>query len=293
MEIYQLRSFIAVAETGNLTKAARKIHISQSALSSQIKSLEEELNTDLFIRSAKGMTLTHQGTQILKDAEGVIAAVTKLIQNAGENKKNKKMILNIGLNTDPNFLNITGISKKIFNSMPSITINYIGSKTIEVCEMLRNKKIDIGFMYGDVWEKDLHFTRISSVTVCVVIPENIAKDMDEPDLSKIAALPWIWTSCQCPFHLEFRKILDTDNLSVNQTADAVEESIVRELVKDNTGLALMRLDEAESLEKKGYVRIWNKIKMQVPLNIGCLVERMNEPAIKEALEQTELLFRNI
>ncbi len=293
MEIYQLRSFIAVAETGNLTKAARKIHISQSALSSQIKSLEAELNIDLFIRSARGMALTDQGIQTLKDAQGVIAAVEKLIQKADNRQRNKKMTLNIGLNTDPGFLNITGISKKIFQSIPSITINYIGSKTIEMLDMLRNKKIDIGFLFGDVSEKDIHSIRISNVTVCVVIPKDIAKDLDDPDLSEIAALPWIWTSCECPYHLEFQKILDMDNLSVNQTADAVEESIVRELVKDNAGLALMRLDEARSLEKKGYARIWNKVNMQVSLNIACLMDRRNEPAIKQAHGQTESIFQNI
>ncbi len=293
MEIYQLRSFIAVAGTGNLTRAAREIHISQSALSSQIKSLEAELNTDLFIRSARGMALTDQGTQILKDAQGVIVAVEQLIQKASDRQSKKKMTLNIGLNTDPGFLNITGISKKIFQSIPSITINYIGSKTIEMRDMLRNKKIDIGFLFGDVSDKDIHSTRISNVTVCVVIPKNIAKDLDDPDLPQIAALPWIWTSCECPYHLEFQKILDMDNLSVNQTADAVEESIVRELVKDNTGLALMRLDEAEYLENKGYVRIWNKVKIQVSLNIACLADRRNQPAIKKAHEQTASIFQNI
>jgi len=239
------------------------------------------------------MALTDQGTQILKDALGVIAPVEKLIQKADNRQRNIKKTLNIGLNTDPGFLNITGISKKIFQSIPSITINYIGSKTTEMLDMLRNKKIDIGFLFGDVSEKEIHSTKISNVTVCVVIPKEIAKDLDDPDLTEIAALPWIWTSCECPYHLEFQKILDMDNLSVNQTADAVEESIVRELVKDNAGLALMRLDEAKSLEKKGYVRIWNKVNIQVSLNIACLMDRRNEPAIKQAHGQTESIFQNI
>ena len=58
MELFQLRSFQAVAQTGNLTRAAEALHLSQSALSVQIRNLEDELGVELFARQAKGMRLT-------------------------------------------------------------------------------------------------------------------------------------------------------------------------------------------------------------------------------------------
>src|SRR5690349_4285723 len=66
MELYQLRSFAAIAETGQLTRAAEKLHVSQPALSAQLKALEEELEFALFERTSSGMTLTPAGKRLLE-----------------------------------------------------------------------------------------------------------------------------------------------------------------------------------------------------------------------------------
>ena len=61
MEFNRLKSFAAVAEAGHLTRAAEKLHISQPALSAQIKALEDELDLPLFERTPAGMILTAAG----------------------------------------------------------------------------------------------------------------------------------------------------------------------------------------------------------------------------------------
>ena len=61
MEFYHLRSFVAVAQTGNLTQAAKRLYTTPPAISAHIKTLEEELSNPLFIRSSKGMSLTDKG----------------------------------------------------------------------------------------------------------------------------------------------------------------------------------------------------------------------------------------
>ncbi len=53
MELYQLRTFVAVAEAQNLTRAAQRLNASGPAVSAQIKALEEELGVDLFARTAR------------------------------------------------------------------------------------------------------------------------------------------------------------------------------------------------------------------------------------------------
>src|SRR5215831_12904146 len=78
MELNRLRSFAAVAEAGHLTRAAEKLHISQPALSAQIKALEDELDLSLFERTPAGMTLTEAGKRLLGEAEKVLAAAQAL-----------------------------------------------------------------------------------------------------------------------------------------------------------------------------------------------------------------------
>jgi len=67
MELSQLRAFVAIAKIGQLTRAAEKLHLSQPALSGQIKALEETLGISLFERSSSGMALTAGGRTLLGD----------------------------------------------------------------------------------------------------------------------------------------------------------------------------------------------------------------------------------
>ncbi|TQV83839.1 LysR substrate-binding domain-containing protein [Denitrobaculum tricleocarpae] len=67
-----LRSFIVVARRGNVTRAARALHKTQSALSVQIKQLEERLRVTLFAREARGVTLTEAGETLLQSAEPIV-----------------------------------------------------------------------------------------------------------------------------------------------------------------------------------------------------------------------------
>ena len=75
MDLTQLRAFVAVAKEANLTRAAEQLHVTQPAVSLQIKSLQESLQLTLFTRSASGMRLTNDGARLLPFAEKVIASI--------------------------------------------------------------------------------------------------------------------------------------------------------------------------------------------------------------------------
>src|SRR5664280_2594285 len=75
METRVLRVFCAVAESSNLVAAARKVHLTPSAISHSIKSLETDLGTQLFERVGKRMVLNHAGEQLLAQIQGPLAAL--------------------------------------------------------------------------------------------------------------------------------------------------------------------------------------------------------------------------
>ena len=84
----KLKIFHAVAESGNFTKATYILNLSQSAISRQIQSLEQELQTQLFERHARGLSLTENGEYLFKTAHEVISKL-KDVESTLIDKKNK------------------------------------------------------------------------------------------------------------------------------------------------------------------------------------------------------------
>lgn len=85
MELYQLRYFLAVAETGNFTKAAARSFISQPSLSQQILNLEEEFGQKLFHRMGRKAVLTEAGKTLMEGARRILSDVDQTLQDLKEN----------------------------------------------------------------------------------------------------------------------------------------------------------------------------------------------------------------
>ena len=84
MELYQLRYFLAVAETGNFTKAAGRVFVSQPSLSQQILNLEEELGQKLFHRMGRKAVLTDAGLKLLESSRRILTDVDQTLQELKE-----------------------------------------------------------------------------------------------------------------------------------------------------------------------------------------------------------------
>ena len=290
MELYQLKSFLTIAHEKNLTRAAETLHLSQSALSSQIKLLEEELGVPLFSRTSRGMTITDQGRILMTHAQDVLEAAGQLQQRAEAMSRGITATVSIGLNTDPGFLRISATNQRLTLLYNDTNISFHLCQSSDTPQKLRHGQIDLGFFYGESQDTDIESVVIKQVRTCVVIPNKFNKKGKDLDWTEVAELPWIWVDNNFPFFkLLQNNIQDYRNLP-NQSVTAVDEQIVRELVAAGQGVAIMRDDEARTLAEKGQVSIWNRGWGEIPLCLGWLVGRGEEKGIKETREVIKYIW---
>ena len=122
MEIYQLRAFATAARLGNLTRTAEALHLTQPAITAQIKALEEELGVALFERRPGGITLTRAGELLLQDAEQILTTAGHLQGRARELQGEVTGQLVLGTLGDPESLRLGTLLGVLSEKLPLLEI---------------------------------------------------------------------------------------------------------------------------------------------------------------------------
>ena len=170
MELNHLQSFIAVARLGHLTRAAETLHLSQPALSGQIKALEENLGVTLFERSSSGMSLTTSGRRLLEDAQRVIEAVQQLEHAAQRLRGRTTGTIKIGTVLDPSILQVGELLSLAFERHPQLELELHQVLSSDALVGVRNGTLDASFYFGRRPEPDLDAVALREITYRVTIP---------------------------------------------------------------------------------------------------------------------------
>lgn len=153
MEIRQLRYFIAIAETNSFSEASRRCFLSQSAISQQIKVLEDELGTTLFVRTSHKVAITESGKMLLPLARKVIESVEDCKERMGDINKMLCGELNIGMT----FSMESYLRKYVVKFMaiyPKVRLNLYYKTIDELIKMLRDGDLDLAFSIMVEGEKE-------------------------------------------------------------------------------------------------------------------------------------------
>ncbi|MEO6244844.1 MAG: LysR family transcriptional regulator [Opitutaceae bacterium] len=121
MELHQLRYFVAIAETGNFTRASERNHVSQPSLSQQIQKLETEIGHKLFHRLGRKAVLTEAGTAFLERARRILFEVENATKELGDKRGLGRRITVGAVQTVMPYL-ITPLIAKLRNEHPNLLI---------------------------------------------------------------------------------------------------------------------------------------------------------------------------
>lgn len=147
LELRHLRYFIAVAEAGSFTGAARRLHLAQQAVSRQIADLERELGVKLFKRGARGASLTPAGAAFVEGARGALGQSLRAIQLARAQSSAGQLRLAYSYLTPPHSALVGEAVAHFHATSPNMAVSVLHQTTGAQPMGLREGNIDAGFGY--------------------------------------------------------------------------------------------------------------------------------------------------
>lgn len=147
MDLRQLEHFVTVAEEQHFTRAARRLNIVQSGLSTSIRTLEEELGAELFLRSTRRVDLTAAGRVLFLEAQRVLSAARKAKEAVFAVQGLRRGRLTIGMaQTLSPFLDLPALLSRFHGDYPGVEIRLCQGASPNLCTKVRDGRLDVAFV---------------------------------------------------------------------------------------------------------------------------------------------------
>jgi DNA-binding transcriptional LysR family regulator len=146
MELRQIRSFLSIAETLHFGRTAELIHLSQPALSLQIRALEEDVGVRLFERNRRKTTLTAAGVAFRDDAAAALSQLDQAIRRARLAANGKLGLLRIGFISTAGSEIVPNIVGQFRELNPEVEFSLRAIPTADQVQMLETGSLDVGFL---------------------------------------------------------------------------------------------------------------------------------------------------
>lgn len=179
MELRHLRYFVAVAEAGHISAAAERLGIQQPPLSRLIKSMERELDAQLFVRKPRGVVLTETGRALLDGARTVLANLDQALDRTRSTSRGERGRLSVGFTTTSAFNPFTARAIRAFRaSYPLVQVTCEEQMSAQLVERLRAGQIDAAFLWSPPMEGIVVNPLIEDPLI-VALPEGHALARDQ------------------------------------------------------------------------------------------------------------------
>ena len=222
------RIFYTVANTGNISKAAKELYISQPAISKSIQKLEESVGCKLFSRSSRGVILTDEGKLLYDHVSEAFETL-----NAGEEKLKRSIELGIGhlkigvSSTLCKYLLLPYLNEFIKQN-PHISISISCQSTNETLRLLEDNKIDIGLIGKPDNLKAIHFDFVEEIEDVFVATKDYIRNLRARGIQKDQIL-----------QSSTLMLLDKNNMTRQYIDDYLQENQIS--VKDSIDISNMDL----------------------------------------------------
>jgi DNA-binding transcriptional LysR family regulator len=283
MELRHLRTIVAVAQHRSLTKAGEELYLSQSAVSQQIRRLEEELGIEVFRRTSRSVELTTEGRVILGYAERVLAEVDDMHSELEEISGLLSGELRIGGVYPTGPYDLFGLLADFRAEHPGVDIHMVESTQEDVLAALRTDELDCAFAaldpdaLGDefaatlLWKDEL---------VVALSPDHRLCAKPEITFEELAAEDLIAYRENSALRRRLERAMTALDLEPRKPFICTEMAAVRGLASKGLGVAVMPRSVAEEAGPPIELRPIGPERLTWPIALVWRVTRRQAPAGK-------------
>jgi DNA-binding transcriptional LysR family regulator len=303
--IQALRCFITVAREGTVSRAATLLHLTQPAVSLQLKGLEESTGLLLFNRTPGGFTLTEAGAALLPLAHRTVSASADFRTAADSLRESQRSTLRVGTIQDPESIRLGPFVRSLATSSKKTEVFLRYGMSDDVLAQIGKGELDVGY-YVDaappeyvasgilpertVDDGKFQLTALVRYNYRVIAPREWSDKVLGKDWADLIDLPWIAT----PHASAHRKLIDdvfrrTGSLP-KRVAFADQEDAMIEFVEAGNCLSLARDCVLNRLTRKPNFVIADKVRLTCDLSFACLTSRRHEPIISQAFSAMQAVW---
>ena len=287
VELRQLEYFVAVAEEANFTRAAERVHISQSGISAQVRRLEQQLGAELIDRSARSATLTPAGAAALEHARAAIAAAGAVRQAVDEVTGLLRGRLVIGMVTACTVRPLFDALSAFHAAHPGVELSLLEDASDRLIERVRSGRTDLALTGVAAMPAGLEgFPVISERLVAAVPTDHPLARRKRVTLADIAAHPLI---CM-PEGTGIRTVFDRGCAARGARPDIALEasapSAVADLAARGLGVAILTASMVD-----GHALRWLAIAdLDTPALLALVWKDPDAPALRQLVRHCRTTF---
>ncbi|WP_367352427.1 LysR family transcriptional regulator [Achromobacter animicus] len=295
MDLKHIRTFAAVAREGNLTRAAEHLHLTQPALSLQLKNFQESLDLTLFARTAQGLAPNADGRALLPSAQRVLDALDDFQRAIGALRDTVQGELRIGTILDPEFLRLGATLQYLVEHYPKIRPTLRHGMSGSVGRQVRAGELDVGFFLGPhardgSQPSGLNAQPLASFSYYVGAPKSWSAQVAGRGWAEIAALPWIWTPPDSVHHRLLSDKFDALGITPHAVAEVDQEASMLDLVRSGVGLSLARDAIALRESQSSGLQLVKGLSIQAELSFITQAARRDDPLVAAAFAAVQAAF---
>lgn len=289
MELRHLEYFVAVAEEANFTRAAARVHISQSGISAQVRQLEHELGAALFDRSTRVATLTAAGQAALPHARAALAAAASVRDAVDDVNQLVRGRLAVGMVTACTVTPLFDALAACRLAHPGIAIDLVEDTSDRLVDRVRAGRIDLALVgVAERAPADLESATIVSERLVAAVPaDHPLAAAAAVRLSDLVGHPLICLPTGTGIRAVFEKQCAARALAVEVAMQASAPDAVADLAQRGLGVALLSESMAASYPALTSVPIADA---DIDAVLALVWKSAPSPALRELLRHAERTF---